>query len=198
MSGIEERIERLLASEHIDTDELSEVANLLKDAGRFDMLDVLTVRLLQNHGDDDKVLLLRAWYLTNIECRYEEAADILKTTDSTGDVMYAILYATITLKTTFDADMADDIFDNYISYHQDRHSEVALEAARLFISEQYTDLAEKWISRYEGVKDNDYMAVYAEILISKEEYPEAAALYGRIIAADPASHDAWNRMVLQG
>lgn len=194
MPDLNRQIEELLNSDYADPDELSEIANSLREAHRYDMLDKVTQLLVQKYPDNDDVLLLRAWYLTNIGCAYEEAANILRLIDCTDNVMYAILGATITLHTTHDADMADSIFEHFFTSHPEFRSDIALEAARLFISELYADSADKWITRYEGPEDYDYLMVLSEILMAKEDYAEAAEIYRKVLDTKPMDTDAWNRL----
>ena len=194
MPDLDNLTELLIGSEHIDEDELSQTADLLRRAGRYDLIDRLTAGLLLKHGDNDTVLLMRAWYLTDIEHRYADAGNILRTTERDDNAMHVVLRATITLKTSYDAYTADDILETFTTANPETLNEVAIEAARLFVSEQYTDLAEKWIMKYHGQEDYDYLMVHAEVMMQKEEYAEASDLYRKVLRTEPADTDAWNRL----
>ena len=194
MSDVKEKIERLVNSVNPDIDELSELANRLKDSHEFELLDYLTDSIYQRHTDNDDIIMLRAWYLVNIECNYNKASGVLSGVKHRSDAMYVILLTTITLRTSFDAELTDSIFEDAADDDIGKYNPMVLEAARLFISEQYTDLAEKWLSRYKGIKDNEYLTVYAEILISKEEFGEAEKVYDKIIENAPMSAECWLRL----
>lgn len=190
MPDIRKDIERIINSEIIDCSELSRITDVLKAEGRYNDIDLFTKRLLERHTDDS-ALLLRAWYLTDIEGRYKEASDILRTIGNSNDVMFALLRAEIILRTTFDADSADDILEEFIRNNKYSSPDISLEAARMFITGQFTDLAEKWIMLYDGVKDTDYMMVYGNIAIAREDYDTAADIFRIITRTEPHNTDAW-------
>lgn len=192
MTDIRKEIKELLSSVNVDTIRLSEIVNTLREEGKYDIIGWFTKELLKHHANDYS-LMLRAWYLTEIEQNYKEASDILRTIGKSNNVMFTILNATVTLNTTFDADAADSILEEYANANGRMESDAALEAARMFITSQFTDMAEKWIMRYEGDKDNDYLIVYAEILIAKEDYKAAADIYQNITSENPKDSNAWTR-----
>ena len=193
MPDINNKIEILLNSDKIDAAELSDVANELRVSGRFDLLNDLSVRLLNRHGDNDDVLLLRAWYLADIEQNFDDAENIIKTIGENDSEMFALMRAKVSIKKYFDVDTADSILEDYIDDSGFADDDFVLEAARLFISDQYTDMAEKWISRYSGDKDTEYLIVYAEILIADENYEQAAEAYRKILSVMPDAA-AWTRL----
>lgn len=193
MTDIRRDIERILNSTTIDGGELSHIADVLRTEKLFDLADKFTTQLVLKHPEDD-ALLMRAWYLADIAGRYKEASDILRTIGTSNDVMFALLCASVRLHITNDADAADGILEDFAKNHQEAVSDMALEAARMFITCQFTDMAEKWILHYNGEKDNDYLMVYGEILIAREEFDKAADIYRKITQTDGTCCETWTRL----
>lgn len=193
MPDINKQIELLLNSDKIDAAELSDVANILRESGRFDLLNDFSARLLQKHGGNDDVLLLRAWYLADVEQNFDDAENILKVIGRNDSEMFVLMKAKVLIKKYFDADAADSILENYIEESGYEDDDFVLEASRLFITDQYTDLAEKWMLRFKGEKDIEYLGVSAEIMIAREDYQSAVQAYKKIteIMPDAAS---WTRL----
>ena len=193
MPDINKDIERILHSDNIDSSDLARIVNELRDEGRYDMIDRLTKDLLQHHYSDD-ILLLRAWYLINIEEEYYESYDILRTIGESDKVMYPLLHATIVLRSSFDADKADDILQMFADGHPTMLMSLCIEAARLFVSSGFTDLAEKWLSMYQGVHNSDYMMVYGDILVAREQAADAIDVFEGITTTDNNNAEAWLKL----